>query len=61
MNGLGLGQNWGVVISEIDGDGPAYAAGIESGDIVMEVDGQRALCMPGFAARCFQHLHSKWK
>jgi serine protease Do len=53
--GLELGQNWGVVISDVTPGGPADAAGIEPGDVVAEVDGHHVLGLPGFVAALYQH------
>src|SRR5207244_12401467 len=36
--GLGLTQNWGVVISDITPGGPADSAGVKLRDIVLAVD-----------------------
>lgn len=53
--GLGLSQNWGVVISDVLPNGPAEAAGIKVGDVVVEVDGRGVVGLPGFAAALFLH------
>jgi serine protease Do len=37
--GLGLAQNWGVIIADVIPRGPADAGGIRAGDIVLSVDG----------------------
>ncbi len=36
--GLGLAQNWGVAVSDVEPCGPADAAGLEVGDVVVAVD-----------------------
>jgi serine protease Do len=54
-DGLGLVQNWGVLISDIEPGGPAYEAGITPGDIVVDVDGHDVLGLPGFAAALYLH------
>ncbi len=36
--GLGLPQDWGVMVSDISPDGPAEAAGLESQDIINSID-----------------------
>jgi serine protease Do len=54
--GLGLEQNWGVIISDIVPGGPADAAGIHPGDIVTCIDDQPVQGLPGFVAALYQHL-----
>jgi serine protease Do len=53
--GLGLAQNWGVVIADVAPDGPAPAAGIRTDDIVMAVDGHPVLNLTLFAAALYLH------
>jgi len=53
--GLGLPQNWGVVIADVVSRGPADFAGIKPGDVVLAVDGRPILGMPAFAAMLYQH------
>ena len=53
--GLGLSQDWGVVISDVTPDGPAAVAGLKVRDIVYTVDGQQIVGLPGFAAALYQH------
>ena len=38
--GLGLSQDWGVVISDVDPNGPGGRAGLQAGDIVLALDGK---------------------
>jgi len=38
--GLGLSQDWGVIASDIDPDGPASGAGLKPGDIITSLNGQ---------------------
>ena len=38
--GLGLSRDWGVVLGDVDPDGPAARAGLEAGDIVTALDGK---------------------
>jgi serine protease Do len=53
--GLGLAQNWGVVIADVVPQGPADAAGIKPEDVIVAVDGQPMLGLPGFAAALCLH------
>ena len=53
--GLGLAQNWGVVIADVTPDGPARAAGIQPEDVVLAVDGHPVLSLPLFAAALYLH------
>jgi serine protease Do len=36
--GLGLRQDWGAILSDVDPDGPADAGGLKPGDIVVSLD-----------------------
>ena len=38
--GLGLSQEWGVILADVAQTGPAAAAGLEPGDIVLSLDGK---------------------
>lgn len=38
--GLGLPQDWGVILSDVDPSGPAATAGLEPGDIVLTMGGK---------------------
>jgi serine protease Do len=38
--GLGLTQDWGVVVSDIEPDGPAKTAGVQIGDVVQSLNGK---------------------
>lgn len=53
--GLGLAQNWGVVIADVMPRGPADAAGIRPEDVILTVDGHPILNLHGFAAALYQH------
>ncbi len=53
--GLGLTQDWGVVISDVTPRGPADAAGLKVQDIVIAVDGRTILGLPGLTAMLYLH------
>jgi serine protease Do len=53
--GLGLKQNWGVLISDVIPDGPEDTAGIMVRDIVLTVDGRPIAGLPGLSAALYQH------
>ena len=53
--GLGLAQNWGVVISDVTPGGPADSAGLKIRDIVLAVDGRPILGLPGLTAALYLH------
>ena len=53
--GLGLSQDWGVVISDVTPKGPAEAAGLQVQDIVLAVDGHPILGLPGMTALLYLH------
>ena len=53
--GLGLAQNWGVVISDVIPKGPADAAGLKVQDIVVAIDGRPILGLPGLTAALYLH------
>ena len=40
-SGLELSQDWGVVVGDVEPDGPADAAGVKVGDIITRLDGKR--------------------
>jgi serine protease Do len=54
-DGLGLTQNWGVIIADVIPRGPADAAGIRPGDIIVAVDGYAVPGLSGFAAALYLH------
>ena len=53
--GLGLKQDWGVLISDVTPDGPADIAGLLVQDIVLTVDGRPITGLPGLSAALYQH------
>jgi serine protease Do len=53
--GLRLERDWGVVVADVAPFGPAHAAGIRAGDIVLTVDGHAIPNLPWFAGALLQH------
>jgi serine protease Do len=53
--GLGLSQNWGVVIDDVTPGGPADAGGLKIGDIVLRADGRAVGTLPAFTAALYLH------
>ncbi len=53
--GLGLAQNWGVVIDDVTPGGPAEAGGLKIGDIVVRADGRPISTLPAFTAALYLH------
>lgn len=46
--GLSLGQDWGVIVSDVYPDGPAEKAGLKIGDVVLGIDRQPVDSLPIF-------------
>jgi serine protease Do len=53
--GLGLSQDWGVIISDVTDDGPGAAAGLKVNDIIYSVDDRQIVGLPGFSAALYLH------
>ncbi|HVO63654.1 MAG TPA: trypsin-like peptidase domain-containing protein, partial [Terriglobales bacterium] len=54
-DGLGLAQNWGVLIADVIPHGPADAAGIRPGDVILALDGYAVPGLSGFATALYLH------
>jgi len=53
--GLGLKRSWGVLIADVKPDGPAQAAGLRVGDIVLAVDDRPIDTLPAFTGSMYLH------
>jgi serine protease Do len=53
--GLGLAQDWGVVVDDVIPDGPAEAAGLKIGDIVLNADDRPIGTLPAFTSILYLH------
>ncbi len=54
--GLGLPQDWGVILSDIDPGSPAETGGLRAGDVITSIDGVPIDSLPKYTA--FLYLHS---
>ncbi|TAM48976.1 MAG: PDZ domain-containing protein [Acidobacteria bacterium] len=52
---LGLPQAWGVIVSDIDPDGPAGKAGIQIGDVIVSTDGEVVGNVREFGINLYHH------
>ncbi len=57
--GLGLAQDWGVVIDDVTPGGPAEAAGLKIGDIVIRADDRPSARCPRLPPFCISTLWIK--
>jgi|HubBroStandDraft_1064217.scaffolds.fasta_scaffold94277_2 serine protease Do len=53
--GLKLPQDWGVILSDVDPNGPAGAAGLHPRDVVTTMDGLRVDSLPKYTAFLYVH------
>ena len=53
--GLGLARSWGAIISNVNPDGPAKAAGLQTEDIVVAVDDRPIDAFPELLAALYLH------
>jgi serine protease Do len=53
--GLGLSRSWGVIVSDVNPGGPAEAAGLKTGDIVLSVDDRPIDTLPALTAAMYLH------
>jgi serine protease Do len=54
-SGLGLKRSWGVLVSDVKPGGPAEAAGLKIGDIVLTADERATDTLPAFTAALYLH------
>jgi serine protease Do len=53
--GLGLSRSWGVIVSDVNPGGPAEAAGLQTGDIVVSADDRPIDTLPALTAALYLH------
>ncbi len=54
-SGLGLSQDAGIIVSDVTPDGPAEAAGLKVGDIIVALDGKPVDSLPLLTAGLYLH------
>jgi len=52
---LHLAQPWGVIVSDVVPDGPAFAAGLQINDIILAADDRRIETLPSLSAALYLH------
>ncbi len=53
--GLHLPQHWGVLVDDVNPDGPAAAAGLKIQDIILSADDRRIETLPSLSAALYLH------
>jgi serine protease Do len=53
--GLGLAQSWGVIVDDVTPGGPAAAAGVQVGDIIVAADDRPIQTMTALASATYLH------
>jgi serine protease Do len=53
--GLSLSRSWGVIVSDVNPGGPAEAAGLKTGDIVVSADDRPIDTLPALTAAMYLH------
>ena len=53
--GLGLGQTWGAIVTDVQEKGAAAAAGVQAKDIIVSIDGKPVENATQFAMGIFRH------
>jgi serine protease Do len=53
--GLGLSRSWGVIVSDVTPGGPAEAAGLKTGDIIVSADDRPIDTLPALTAALYLH------
>src|SRR5882672_3722697 len=60
-SGLGLPRDSGVLVADVDPDGPAHEAGLREGDVLDSVDGRRIEIMPDLTAILYRASDARLK